>query len=202
MNQEHKIMNSLDDYIMTIDDMIPQDLIDELMNEYKTSNAWRDYLPGKSGGDTPATSILVSHPTVTHGSIVREQIKTKLAKYIFEGFDQYHKKYSRRDEGTNFLSINELVGLRLLKYKKGQSIFKHVDKYTDPVTKVETWPVVTFTLSINDNFLGGELELLDGRHIFKAKPGQCVFFPANFLYPHEVKVVTRGIRYALVGWFV
>ncbi len=202
MNDKNNAINTLDDFIMVVDGMIPQDCIDDLLKEYKTSSAWMDYAPGKSGGDTPATSILLTHPTVVKDSPVRQELMNRLGKYIFEGFDQYHKKYSKRDEGRNILDISELVGLRLLKYKKGQSIFKHVDKYTNPDTNVSIWPVVTFTLSINSNFSGGELELLDGRCVYEAKAGQCVFFPANFLFPHEVKTVTRGIRYAIVGWFV
>ena len=63
-------MNSLDDYIMVIDDIMPQDVVDELMGEYKNSNAWMDYRSGKSGGETPAQSILLSHRSIILNSPV------------------------------------------------------------------------------------------------------------------------------------
>ena len=57
-------------------------------------------------------------------------------------------------------------------------------------------------MNLNDDFSGGELELLDGDLVFKAKARQGIFFPANFLYPHAVNKITSGTRYALVGWFI
>ncbi|MBI5041451.1 MAG: 2OG-Fe(II) oxygenase [Gammaproteobacteria bacterium] len=187
---------------MVIDDILPQHVVDALLDEYKNSNMWMNYGAGKTGGDSPATAILISHPKVIQGSPVRQKIHNEIVEYILHGFGQYHKKYSRIEQGTNLLMLKHLVGLRIIKYKKGQSLSKHTDKYTDPDTNSEFWPVVTFTINLNENYSGGELDLLDGAHIFKAKSGQCIFFPANFLYPHAINTVTRGIRYSLVGWFV
>jgi len=34
----------------------------------------------------------------------------------------------------------------------------------------------------------------------KFKKGELVIFPSNFLYPHEVKLVTKGTRYTYVSW--
>ena len=34
----------------------------------------------------------------------------------------------------------------------------------------------------------------------KLKRGDILMFPSNFMYPHEVKEVTKGIRYSFVGW--
>lgn len=195
-------MNSLDDYIMIIDDMLPQHVVDDLFYEYKTSSAWMNYGAGKTGGDAPATAILISHPKIIANSPVRQKIHIEIHKYVVQAFDAYHKKFSRCEQGENRLMLKQLVGLRLIKYKKGQSLSKHTDKYTDPDTNSEYWPVVTFTINLNENYSGGELELLDGRHIFKPKSRQGIIFPANFLYPHAINTVTRGIRYSLVGWFV
>lgn len=195
-------MNSLDDYIMTIDDMLPQALIDDLLDEYKTSNEWLSYTKGARGGKEPATAILISHPKIIRDSARRKQIHNDIATYLGKAFDQYHARHSRRDQGLNFLDVRKLVGLRLIKYKKGQSLAPHTDKYTDPDSGLELWPAVTFTLNLNSNFSGGDLVLLDGALRFKPVANQCVLFPANFLYPHAVETVTRGIRYALVGWFI
>lgn len=202
MAASDNFMRLLDDYIMVADDILPRHVIDALLDEYKNSNMWMNYSPGKTGSDSPATAILISHKKVIQGSSVRQNILDEIVSYIFAAFDEYHKKYSRRDQGANFLMIRQLVGLRIIKYKKGQSLAKHTDKYTDPDTNNEFWPVVTFTINLNDNYSGGELDLLDGARVFEAKAGQGIFFPANFLYPHAISTVTNGIRYSLVGWFL
>ena len=195
-------MKCLDDYVMVIDDIMQQHVVDALLNEYKTSDAWMEYAPGKSGGNTPGTHVLLSHPAIIQNSPARQKILGDINKYIFEGFDQYHKKHSRREQGVNYLMIKEMVGLRLIKYEQGQSLDKHTDRYTYPNSDIEIWPVVTFTITLNEDYSGGELDLLDGDHVYIAKSRQCVFFPANFLYPHAVYPVKCGTRYSLVGWFV
>ncbi len=75
----------------------------------------------------------------------------------------------------------------------------HADRYPHPSGKFE-WPVLTCTINLNDDYEGGELVLLNGEITVTPKPGNAVMFPANFLYPHEVREVIRGIRYAIVTW--
>lgn len=195
-------MKALDDYIMRIDDVLSQDMIDELLDEYKTSTEWVSYTKGAKGGKEPAKAILISHPQVIQKSARRKKIHDDITRRLAEAFDSYHATHSRRDEGLNLLNIRQLVGLRLIKYKKGQSLNTHADKYTDPASGMELWPAVTFTISVNSNYAGGELNLLDGACKVKPKAGQCIMFPANFLFPHSVEQITQGIRYALVGWFL
>ncbi len=195
-------MKSLSDFIIIENELIPDEVINELMDEYKSSGDWLNYEKGAKGGKEKATAILISHPKIIGSSTRRKKIHDDITKCLGSAFDRYHEKHSRREKGLNFLNVRQLVGLRLIKYKKGQSLDVHTDKYTDPDTGVQVWPAVTFTYSVNDNFGGGELELFDGECVYKAKSGQCVMFPANFLFPHGVNTVTRGIRYALVGWFV
>ena len=32
--------------------------------------------------------------------------------------------------------------------------------------------------------------------------GDALIFPSNFLFPHQVNQITRGTRYALIGWII
>ena len=52
---------------------------------------------------------------------------------------------------------------------------------------------------LNDNYQGGEFIMFDDYEI-KFKAGDLLIFPSVFLYPHLVKPVTKGIRYAFVSW--
>ena len=45
----------------------------------------------------------------------------------------------------------------------------------------------------------------DGQIIIRGKEvklirGDILIFPSNFIYPHEVKDITKGIRYSFVSW--
>lgn len=57
---------------------------------------------------------------------------------------------------------------------------------------------LTFTLLLNDNFTGGDFQLLDGS-IIEKKKGKLLILP-SFL-AHKVTPVTSGTRYAIFGWF-
>ena len=57
---------------------------------------------------------------------------------------------------------------------------------------------LTFDLFLNDNFEGGELQLLHNE-VLAAKKGKLITFP-SFL-PHKVTAVTSGVRYVIFGWF-
>ena len=44
--------------------------------------------------------------------------------------------------------------------------------------------------------------LCDGEFEKKPNHGSCVVFPSNFMYPHEVKEVTKGTRYSVMTWIL
>lgn len=197
-------MKTLDEFIMVMDDVVPGDLAKRVLAEYANSDAWVATPADQGGGVSgayPASAVLIAHRQVTGQNNIRQQLATDVLQSLGKAFDRYHAKFSRRDQGLNFLHIDDLVGLRLIRYETGQYMGVHTDKYPDSDSKLKSWPAVTFTLNLNDDFTGGELILLDGEMVFKAKVGQAVFFPANFMYPHAVGKVTNGTRYALAGWF-
>lgn len=57
---------------------------------------------------------------------------------------------------------------------------------------------LSFSLLLNEDFTGGNFELLEGNFL-SAKKGKLLVFP-SFL-PHRVTPVTSRIRYVIFGWF-
>jgi len=53
---------------------------------------------------------------------------------------------------------------------------------------------------LNNDYEGGEF-VLCGIPLEK-KQGSVVVFPSNFMYPHEVKEVTKGKRYSIMTWIM
>ena len=195
-------MKTLDEYVLVYEDVVSETLAAELLHEYRESNDWTNYDPAKGGVSDAASAISISHPSVTGRGTARERLGNDVISALGRTFDRYHERFSRREQGLNFLHIDKLVGLRLIRYETGQFMKIHTDKYPDAETGALSWPAVTFTINLNDDFSGGELSLLDGELVIKVNARQGIFFPANFLFPHSVEKVTKGTRYALVGWFL
>lgn len=60
-------------------------------------------------------------------------------------------------------------------------------------------PILSIVGALNDDYEGGDLVFWDSEKI-SLKAGQIMVFPSNFMYPHEVKSVTKGVRYSYVSW--
>jgi predicted 2-oxoglutarate/Fe(II)-dependent dioxygenase YbiX len=195
-------MKKLDEFVMTLENIVSPELASATLNEYASSTEWRPYDKNKGSGGAPVKAILLSHPLVIRKSARRKKLADDIQQLIMKTFDQYHARHSRREQGHNFLHVDKLVGLRLIRYETGHFMINHTDKYPDQETGKVYWPAVTFSINLNDDYIGGTLNLLDGEILFNGKRGDAIFFPANFLYPHAVEKVTQGTRYSLVGWFM
>jgi|TARA_R100000482_G_scaffold24338_3_gene7251 predicted 2-oxoglutarate/Fe(II)-dependent dioxygenase YbiX len=87
--------------------------------------------------------------------------------------------------------------IELLKYKVGGFFLQH----TDHVTKNPR--AISFIYFLNDDYEGGDLifRLPHGENLkINTKKNKLLVWPSNFLYPHEVMKVTKGIRYSIVAW--
>ena len=100
--------------------------------------------------------------------------------------------------GFNGMQITELA--QYTEYPKGGFYDWHVDNDTNmqhepPVRKIS----MTCLLSPENEFEGGDLELMKEGKVAKIKQGHAIFF-ASFIR-HRVTPVTRGNRKSLVMWF-
>lgn len=91
--------------------------------------------------------------------------------------------------------------LRFSRYEKDMSYGSHVDNaYMGGSQHLRTDVSFTLFLSAPETYQGGELELDDvsgGRRI-KLPAGSAFVYPSSTL--HEVKPVTEGERWVVVGW--
>ena len=51
---------------------------------------------------------------------------------------------------------------------------------------------------LNDDFEGGEFNLIGVDQ--KIAAGDIMVFPSTFMYPHEIKVITKGCRHSFQSW--
>jgi predicted 2-oxoglutarate/Fe(II)-dependent dioxygenase YbiX len=89
--------------------------------------------------------------------------------------------------------------IRFNKYEVGQKMDNHYDHIRDVFDGERKGIPVLTTLGIfNEDYEGGELIIAD-KHI-RTRGGDVLVWPSCFLYPHEIKKVTKGTRYSFVSW--
>jgi gentisate 1,2-dioxygenase len=60
-------------------------------------------------------------------------------------------------------------------------------------------PILSALGVLNDDYEGGEFVMFD-EHKIKLDRGDLLIFPSNFMYPHRVEPVTKGVRYSYISW--
>ena len=93
---------------------------------------------------------------------------------------------------------NKINQIDLLKYSVGGKYEVHTDHFT---TNVRSLSVI---INLNERYEGGDLIFTDQKKIevkrIKLGKGSIVFFPSNFMYPHSIAPITKGVRYSIVSW--
>jgi len=92
------------------------------------------------------------------------------------------------------------TNIKFNKYVENKQMAKHCD-HIHSMTPGHTIGIPTLSIVglLNDNFEGGEFVMFEDMK-FDLKKGDVLVFPSNFLYPHRVDKVTKGVRYAYVSW--
>ena len=117
---------------------------------------------------------------------------------MYRDIEQLMMQTNANHFGFDNMRITELA--QYTEYPEGGFYDWHVDNYVDcqyepPVRKIS----MTCLLSPENEFEGGDLELVKEGQAIKLKQGQAAFF-ASFIR-HRVAPVTKGVRRSLVMWF-
>jgi predicted 2-oxoglutarate/Fe(II)-dependent dioxygenase YbiX len=185
-------MKNINDYIVVFENILTPNLCDALLQEYSISDEWVD--TSTKGGIRKdirsATTILMS----TDQSIaINEKVRRKLDKYVYASASLAINKYNEKFKEAH---IEQDSGYELLRYETGQFYTRHIDSFKAiPRT-------VSCSFGLNDDYEGGEFAFFDREIKIKIPKGAAVMFPSNFMYPHEILPVTKGIRYSIVTWFI
>ena len=96
------------------------------------------------------------------------------------------------------MASSKINQIDLLKYSVGGKYEVHTDHFT---TNVRSLSVI---INLNEGYEGGDLIFTDQKKIevkrIKLGKGSIVFFPSNFMYPHSIEPITKGVRYSIVSW--
>jgi predicted 2-oxoglutarate/Fe(II)-dependent dioxygenase YbiX len=93
---------------------------------------------------------------------------------------------------------------QILRYPPGGKYNQHADA-DHWVAEKDEWVRVqdrdySVLLYLNDQYEGGELELVNQKFSIKPKPGMLLAFPSDHRYLHAALPTRSGIRYVIVSW--
>jgi len=188
-------MKYVDDYIM-VQNLMPVELCKSLIRENSlperkwSKHSWYNY------GQDDFHSRKEKELDVINAT--EEQFQ-QLLKYLREAVQNYQKKYSKEEGEIGNIWINRISPVRFNRYKIGTKMRPHMDHIHSLFDgKLKGIPILSFVGLLNDNYEGGAFMCREKK--IKLIRGDILLFPSNFMYPHEVKEITKGIRYSFVNW--
>lgn len=182
----------LRDYIMVFENIVPDELCDEILDEYNNDKNWVN--TSTSGGlkrDTRRCDAINMSDAfiIEQNQDKRKNIDDKLFVCAGNAIKKYNDKFK-------YARIQGDSGYTLLRYQEGEFYTEHTDHF------LQNPRIVSCSFTLNDNFEGGEFGFFNRELVYKPPKGSALMFPSNFLYPHEVMPVTRRVRYSIITWFI
>ena len=182
----------LRDYIVVLENIVPDELCDEVLEEYSSDKNWINTV---TNGGTMRDIRRCDAINMSDAFIIeqnqekRKIIDDKLFVCAGEAIKKYNEKFKHaRVQGDS--------GYTLLRYQEGEFYSEHTDHF------LQTPRIVSCSFTLNDDFEGGEFKFFNREFICKPPKGSALMFPSNFLYPHEITPVVKRVRYSIITWFI
>jgi predicted 2-oxoglutarate/Fe(II)-dependent dioxygenase YbiX len=162
-------------------------------------NAWEKhdwYYPlcgtlGKPSGN--------NEPEVTGESLYSDKVE-KINKAIIKKLHATILDYAKYLKFDWYNGWNGYSALKFIRYYPDQTMKNHCDHIHSLFDgKRKGVPILSIIGILNDDYDGGELIMFEDKTI-ETKAGDILIFPSNFLYPHQIAPVTKGVRYSYVSW--
>ena len=192
-NKEPQSRRRLEDFIVSLDNIVPDELCDRILSEYKNSDEWLNSLVGGGIKDTNSRNCDMINMSLEHVVNKNLDIRKQLDMEMYECASKAINKY-RELFPTTATEID--TGYDLLRYNEGQFYIQHTDSFKNQQR------AVSCSFHLNDDYEGGEFAFFDREIIIRAGKGGAILFPSNFMFPHEVMPVLSGTRYSIITWYV
>jgi predicted 2-oxoglutarate/Fe(II)-dependent dioxygenase YbiX len=190
-------MKELKDYILVVPNIVPSELCNVILAEYKNSDDWIDATidNGANKDVRNCQTIGLSLEDIIQKNLEKRQsIDKNIFKCAVEAIKEYIRNTPVIPKGAYLTSKD--TGYELLKYETGGFYSEHLD------FSERTPRAISCSFILNDDYEGGEFAFFNRELKYKPKKGSCIMFPSNFMYPHEIMPVASGTRYSIITWFV
>ena len=179
------------EYILEVKKIIPQVICKKIISYF--DNNYRDAETTGSGINKNIRNCL-TRSLLEPKSLGEKICLNAVEEKIFDCVKHYKSQYD--------VDIEKISQLDILRYDANE--FKAgYDFHQDFGSKV-TERHLSISICLNNEYEGGEFvfNIPEGYHTIPQNVGDAVIFPSNFMFPHQVNKVTKGTRYALIGWVI
>lgn len=182
----------LRDYVVVLENIVSDELCNEVLEEYSNDKNW---VNTTTGGGLNREVRRCDAINMSDAAIIqqnqekRKSIDDRLFVCAGEAIKKYNEKFKHAH-------IQGDSGYTLLRYQEGEFYSEHTDHF------LAAPRIVSCSFILNDNFEGGEFAFFNRKLVYKPQKGSALMFPSNFLYPHEIMLVTKRVRYSIITWFV
>ena len=180
-------MINLTDLIYIHKQLLSDEECDQIIEEYESSPAEEvnECCPHAFSGENIYSPNTVKRATI--GTDVFDLIHASMETVINEYHDYMDQFKSFHVDRRLTLLYPHLY--RLMKYETGQWIHPHTDH--DPHV------YGSCTINLNNDYEGGVFAFWGGKHKVELKRGDCMIWPADHLWVHQVEQNTKGTRYSV-----
>jgi hypothetical protein len=189
----------LKEYIKIYDNIIPVQHIAQILKIYSN----KEFQQGRVGDERSNRVDTKLRKTLIYGlgnlvdSLTDVHWFNLLGYYISNGLNLYRQEL---DPTMRDFCQNRINEIQILKYFEGYFYNYHVDSGGNHHRNMSC------IIFLNNDYEGGELvfkdQASDEELEIKVKPGRMILWPSNFLFPHKVREVKKGIRYSIVSWII
>jgi hypothetical protein len=183
--------STLKEFVGVYENIVPTDVCKGIVAFYDKNAAWkRSTYSGYEGVVNTPERVAMDDCWIQSGQPYFNDLVACLGKGI-ERYAQEHPDFS----------VAKSNGFRINRYGPSSFMSRHVDNIHRSHGQKEGFPLASCSIILNENFEGGEFVFFDD-YVVPAREGQAVIFPSNFLFPHEVKPIRKGVRYSIVTWML
>ena len=198
-------MNDLalvDDFIFT-SNVVPAQLCDSFISSIEGREEWstHEWTREVSEGNSAPMYADEPHPndpqsimecSVLNGNKVEDI--SLLSRYLKKAIDSYSDVHKNLQS-----NVSTIVSPKFNRYEEGCQMPTHVDHIKSLFDgRYRGIPVLSIVGLVGDKFEGGEFYCREKE--IPLNKGDVLIFPSCFLYPHEVRRISSGVRYSFVSW--
>ena len=188
-------MKNLKDYILQLDNWIPNNILKTSLKELKKDKTWEQH---KYQNLQDASDTYVKNKSKELNICWGEKLThlEELMKLTWKAIEKYI--ITDKIGGDTINSWNGFSKIRFNRYKKNQIMSKHIDHIHDLFTgERKGIPILSIVAVLNDDYEGGEFRFFGGLEKVSLSTGEAMLFPAEPLWIHGTEPVTKGARYTI-----
>ena len=179
------------EYILEVKKIIPQTLCKKIISYF--DNNYNDAGVVGDGVDKDVRNCL-TRSLLDSKSLGEKICANAVKEKIFQCVDHYQNKHG--------VVIEKISQLDILRYdtNKHKAGYKFHNDFGAAVLERH----LSISICLNNEYEGGEFvfDIPEGHYKIPQNVGDAVIFPSNFMFPHQVNKITKGTRYALIGWVI